>query len=289
MTDSKANTNIFYRTDESAPDDTETVQLQDNDKTINVSESLFSDSTPYSELFGKSNDFDNGFEEFDSKLVQNLKTNFVNEPLSKINQNNISSPISNNYYSIKYNVPLSHGIIDTHQIKNKLLDMQRDMIDTEYLPRNSSGNPLKKNSPNSSSKNSHTYSTSSYSETSIQKSDNNSHVSSTNSNNSVLTGGKPKEVILSSTQNTSSMFPISVSTTDTFIQLPINYSESVPLDSHKSSSKTPSYTLVLDNSYEKGKEKKKKRKKKRERKSTPRPKKGTRVTDKDRLDRMYMY
>ena len=271
MTDSETNTNIFYRTDESVPDDTETIQSHDNDKKISVSESLFSESTPYSELFGKNNDFDNGFGEYDTKLVQNLKTNFAHTSLG---QNNIFSA-SNDYHSIKYNIPLSWDMVDTDQIKNKLLDMQRDMIDTEYLPHNASvSHSLKKNSP----PNKHDqdkYSTSSYSETSVNDSNTQpvKHNSSPSleermhelvSANSALTGGKLKEVVLSSTSthNTSSMFPISVSTTETGVQLPINYSESVSPDSHKSSSKTPSYILVSDNRKEKKTKKKRTHKRK---------------------------
>jgi len=326
MTDSEVNANIFYRTDESVPDDTDTIQSHNNnnnnDKEINVSESLFLDSTPYSELFGGNYNLNNGFKEYDSKLVQNLKTNFARAPLNQLN-NQFNNQFNNrinqdrNDYFIKYSIPLSYGEVDTSQIKNKLYDMQRDIIDIDYFPQYSStlkvGNKASashssKNKPNQNkSEDSHTYSSSSssYSETSIQKSkdsttqltkpSNNSlniHPESTNKN-FILVGGKDKEIVLSSvsTHNTSSMFPIPVSTTDTSIRLPINYSESVPFNSYKSSNKTPSYILVSDDSYTKKKKKKKKKKKsgKKKRKGTPRPKKKAQGIDKDKSSRMYMY
>ena len=191
MDDSIDITKIFYRTDEFVPsEDTETI-ISPKNNDVDVSESLFSETTPYKTLFGGSND-DNGFRECDAMLVRNIK-NHESDIFEK----------PSHYYRI----PVS--MEDTYDIKNKLLDIQRDIVGNDYIPTAS----LKSEE---------------YSLTSEMPSQKTQDGGSITHNPSSETGGSITTIkTTEKSEGTKLVFP-PVSSTSTSAHLPINWSESTP-------------------------------------------------------------
>ncbi len=150
----KIDKNIFYKANESIESDNVYTNELD-ESSIDISENLFTKDPPsaYNKIFGNTyNDLVESAFSHNSITHHYPISGYINmyKPIKKLRQikdivlpnhitqkpnTSIRNYIPANNPIKEYNVPFASEVTDTFELKNNLLDIQRNLIDIELIPR----------------------------------------------------------------------------------------------------------------------------------------------------------